>query len=111
VAKKVKELGLNVKAIVVTHTHPDHIGAVKAVKEATKGELSVHGDEAAGLSSGGHPGMPSSGYSDRLLKGGDSIKAGSISFLVVHTPGHSPGGICLLGEGVVFTATHSSLPA
>jgi glyoxylase-like metal-dependent hydrolase (beta-lactamase superfamily II) len=46
---------------------------------------------------------PQSVAPDRLLKGGDSIKAGNLSFLVLHTPGHSPGGICLLGEGVVFT--------
>jgi len=40
---------------------------------------------------------------DRLLKGGDSIDIGDLHFLVLHTPGHSPGGICLLGQGVVFT--------
>ena len=39
---------------------------------------------------------------DRLLQGGDSIDVGELHFTVLHTPGHSPGGICLLGEGVVF---------
>ena len=40
---------------------------------------------------------------DRLLNGGDSIDFGDLHFLVLHTPGHTSGGICLLGDGVVFT--------
>jgi hydroxyacylglutathione hydrolase len=40
---------------------------------------------------------------ERLLKDGDVIKVGDLSFTVVHTPGHSPGSICLYGEGVLFS--------
>ena len=105
VMKKVKELGLRIRTIVLTHTHPDHTGAVKAVKEGTKAEIAVHGDDARGLQSPS-PFAPNQGTpptADRLLKGGDSIAFGDVSLLVLHTPGHSPGGICLLGKGVVFT--------
>ena len=107
IVKRAKDHGLDIKLIVITHTHPDHIGAVKAVKEATKAAVCVHADEAGVLSS--PPPRPyGSGESlaaaaDRLLKGGDTVKVGGLSFLVLHTPGHSPGGICLYGEGVVFT--------
>ena len=108
ILKKVKEHGLSIKIIALTHTHPDHIGAVKAVKEGTKAELCVHADDADALRS---PSPMAAGYGmgsqpvepDRLLKGGDNLKFGDLSFLVLHTPGHSPGGICLWGEGVVFT--------
>ena len=104
ILKKVKERGLTIKTIVITHTHPDHIGAVKAVKDATKAEICVHTDEARGLDSPGGHGIPVQTVApDRLLKGGDSIKFGTMNFLVLHTPGHSPGGICLFGEGIVFT--------
>ena len=40
---------------------------------------------------------------DRLLRGWESIEFGGLSFTVLHTPGHSPGGVCLLGEGVLFS--------
>ncbi len=106
IMKKVKENNLIVKCIVLTHTHPDHIGAVKAVKEATGAPLLVHSDDVYGLRMQhpmGGPAGSTPGSPDQLLKGGENIKVGDLSFLVLHTPGHSPGGICLFGAGVVFT--------
>ena len=108
ILKKVEDLGLEIKLIVVTHPHMDHIGALKEVKEATGAEVAIHSDDAEALRE--QPAKVRSGFSfpappppDRLLKDGDSIDIGDLHFTVLHTPGHSLGGICLLGEGVVFT--------
>ncbi|MBA7644903.1 Hydroxyacylglutathione hydrolase GloC [subsurface metagenome] len=108
ILKKVEDLGLEIKLIVLTHHHMDHIGALKEVKEATGAEVAIHTDEAESLQeqpSGARFGFsyPAPPPPDRLLKGGDSIDIGDLHFVVLHTPGHSPGGICLLGEGVVFS--------
>ena len=108
ILKKVEDLGLNIKLIVLTHGHVDHIGAVKEVKEATNAEVAIHNDDAEFLHSQFSGALFGFSYktlppADRLLKGGDSIDVGDLHFLVVHTPGHSPGSICLLGQGVVFT--------
>lgn len=94
ILKKVKDLNLKIKIIVLTHAHFDHIGAAKHVKESTGAELAAHPDDARGLLES---------PPDRLLKGGDKLEIGKLSFLVLHTPGHSAGGISLLGQGVVFT--------
>lgn len=104
----VKESGLDIKHIVITHGHIDHIDALKKVKEATGAEVAIHADDAKLLqnqplgllfgSSSQSPPPP-----DRLLEGGDSIDFGDMHFLVIHTPGHSPGCICLLGHDALFS--------
>lgn len=108
ILSKVKDLQLDIKFIVLTHGHIDHIGAVKEVCGATGAEIYVHTDDAQSLKGWRMSSMLGSFYPappppDRLLKGGDNINIGDLHFLVLHTPGHTPGGICLLGQGVVFT--------
>ena len=95
ILKTVKALGFEIKLIVITHGHVDHVGALNKVREATGAETAIHSDD-----SGGSFEQPAK---LRLLKGGDTIDLGDLHFLVLHTPGHSPGGICLLGHGVAFT--------
>jgi len=103
----VRQLGLTIKLIVATHAHPDHIMALREVKEDTGAPFAIHEAESTGgmarimsmfmTGSFGPPPQP-----DRLLKDGDIIEIGDLSFTVLHTPGHSPGGISLYGHGVVF---------
>ena len=108
ILENVKDLGLEIKSIVLTHAHIDHIGALKEVKEATGAEVAIHADDAQALQEKSISAMfglsyPTPPPPDRLLKDGDSIDISDLHFSVLHTPGHSPGCICLLGEGVVFS--------
>jgi glyoxylase-like metal-dependent hydrolase (beta-lactamase superfamily II) len=108
ILKTVRELGLEIKVIVLTHGHPDHVGALKAVKESTGAEVVVHADDAAWiqqqpLSLVFGPAYPAPPPPDRLIHGEDVIDVGDLHFSVIHTPGHTPGGICLHGQGVLFS--------
>jgi len=106
----VKDLGLTAKLIVNTHAHMDHVMALAEVKKATGAPFLLHKDEVPMLRQG--PGrsllmmglrMPKIPEPDQLLQEGDVVRVGDLSFAVLHTPGHTPGGISLYGEGVVFT--------
>ena len=106
----IKQLTLTIKFIIVTHAHPDHIGAIAQVKEATGASFALHNDEAKVLQnydytqfSAFDPSFRPPPQPDRLLVDGDSIEIGDLNFRIVHTPGHSSGGICIIGHGVVFS--------
>ncbi len=106
----IRELDLKVGLIVATHSHPDHIGAVSRIKEPTGASFAIHAAEAETLKSDEFskfvaidPTFKQPPPPDRLLKDGDFLVVGDLKFQVLHTPGHSPGGICLAGYGVVFS--------
>jgi hydroxyacylglutathione hydrolase len=107
----VRQLGLTITLIVATHSHPDHIMALVQIKEETGAPFAMHEAESAGMIASGMArvmGMFMSGSAEPLpkpdmsLKDGDVIEVGDLSFSVLHTPGHSPGGISLYGQGMVF---------
>jgi glyoxylase-like metal-dependent hydrolase (beta-lactamase superfamily II) len=108
IMKQVKALGLKIKVIVLTHSHVDHIGGLAEVKKATGAEIAIHESEAPFLLKQPFrldfmPPTPPSPPAERLLKDGDVINIGKVKFKVLHTPGHTTGGICLVGDGIVFT--------
>jgi len=109
ILKSVRDLALDIKFILLTHGHFDHIGALKEVKEAIGAEVAMHKDDAMHLQeyslAGEQFGLsyPVPSAPDRLLQDGDSIDVGDLHFSVLHTPGHTPGGICILVDGVVFS--------
>ena len=92
---------LKLKYIINTHGHFDHVGANKALKEKTGAPILIHRVEAPLLaqlsSSAAVWGMQvdDSPPADRLLEDGDRISFGEITLEVIHTPGHSLGGISL----------------
>jgi hydroxyacylglutathione hydrolase len=107
----VRRMGLKIKLVVATHSHPDHLMALMEVLEGTGAPFAMHkaepfGERARGASRiismmvGGR--VDEAPTPDRLLDDGDVIEVGDLSFTVLHTPGHSPGGISLYGHGVVF---------
>ncbi|GBE31143.1 putative metallo-hydrolase [bacterium BMS3Bbin05] len=105
----ISEDNLAVKYIVCTHTHFDHVGAIPELKKETGAKLIMHGDEkevyAAAKDMAAFWGydIDELPEPDMFVREGDSVGLGSLKFEVLHTPGHSPGGICLYGEGILFS--------
>jgi glyoxylase-like metal-dependent hydrolase (beta-lactamase superfamily II) len=92
--------GRQLDGIVCTHGHNDHINAAVEVAEATGAPIALHPDDRM-LWNAVHPGRAP----DIDLAHGDVLQMGATLLQIWHTPGHSPGGVCLhLGEaGAVFT--------
>jgi hydroxyacylglutathione hydrolase len=101
---------LTVKYIINTHGHADHVMANLRVKDATGAPILIHAADAGMLTSGQLNlsawigGSVSCGPADTLLNDGDVIEISpNLALTVIHTPGHTPGGICLKTDGVLFS--------
>jgi hydroxyacylglutathione hydrolase len=105
IKRTITESGLEIKIIVLTHGHSDHIAALRDIQERTGAEVAIHREDADFLETSSQFGISyrTPHPPDRLLREGDTIVIGGISLTVIHTPGHTPGSICLLGDNGVFT--------
>jgi hydroxyacylglutathione hydrolase len=84
--------GLVIETIVNTHAHGDHTAGNAELKSLTGAKIMIHALDAAGYPA-----------ADVLLENENTLQLGEITFDVIHTPGHTPGGICLHAQGNLFT--------
>lgn len=92
---------LTVTHIIATHGHPDHVCGVGPIKDATGAPFVMYGDDADFFGQKeiqdyfSMLGLPEAPPVDIKVNDGDHITIGEEEFLVIHTPGHTPGGMCL----------------
>lgn len=100
--------GIEIKYIINTHSHVDHTSGNADMKKKTGAEIIIHEDDAETLALTPAAilrlfGAKQSPPADITVKDGDTITIGDIELKVIHTPGHSPGGISLYTDGYVLT--------
>jgi hydroxyacylglutathione hydrolase len=93
IVKEIAGLGLKISHILLTHGHFDHTGGAAELKRITGAPILIHSLDAQGLDF----------RLDDYLAEGLEIPLGGFGLRVIHTPGHSPGGVCLHAPGAVFT--------
>lgn len=102
-------LGYKINDIINTHGHSDHTAGNGAIKAATGARVLIHELEAKRLGKVLHKtfsrllGGKGSPSPDVLLQESDRIQIGMVHLEVLHTPGHTPGSICLYTDGHIFT--------
>ncbi len=109
ILEDLKRHGLILKYILITHGHCDHIGAVKEFKELTGAEIVIHQGDVEMLKdsrinmSANYPMEEISFSPDKIVKDGDVIDLGGLEVKVIHTPGHTKGGVCFHVKGKLFS--------
>jgi hydroxyacylglutathione hydrolase len=106
----IREEGFRVKYILNTHGHADHVLANQQLKKALSVPTCMHqldneffSQKEVRVLSAAELGLQASEPADMALKEGDVLKVGTLEVKVIHTPGHTPGSVCYLVEGNLFT--------
>ncbi len=105
----IKENNIIIKSIILTHGHGDHIGGVSELKEELKVPVMIHSADSNMLVDGSKnlSSIMAMGTitvePDKLLIDGDKIEFGGLHAKIIHTPGHTPGGICIMIEDNILT--------
>ncbi len=100
---------VNIEYIILTHGHIDHICSVDEVRESTKAKVLIHEEDAAALTDAQFngsvmfTGAKSFKKADGFIKDGDILDVDGLTIEIMHTPGHTPGGICIKAGDNVFT--------
>lgn len=92
-----REEGIVIKYIINTHCHEDHVNGNRVMKELSGAVIAIHEAETKYLRHFFPP------EAEMKLKDGDTINLGKVPATVIHTPGHSPGSICLMVGNNLFT--------
>jgi len=105
----IKELNLHTRFIINTHCHPDHTCGNKILKDSTQASIVMHEADELLLKDQAtkeyfrRQKFTPSPPADILVKDGDQLDFGNYTLRIIHTPGHSPGSICLYVNGNLFT--------
>lgn len=108
ILEQLQQLKLKCQYIILTHGHVDHIGALGEVHAATGASVCIHEADAERLVNPTRHSLLQISYlkpktADQIIRDGDKIQVGKITLEVIHTPGHTPGGVCLKTGDILFT--------